>query len=240
MDRIDKRRPDELRPVKITPGYVVTAEGSALIEFGHTRVLCTATVEDSVPAFLRGSGKGWVTAEYAMLPRATATRTPREVIKGRQSGRTMEIQRLIGRALRTVVDLGALGERSVVLDCDVIQADGGTRTAAITGAYVALAIAVKRMLAFGSLKQNPLRDHVAAISVGIVKAEALLDLCYEEDSAAEVDMNIVLTGTGQFIELQATAEKQSFNDEQLARMLVLGRAGVVELIALQKDAIARG
>jgi ribonuclease PH len=238
--RIDKRLPDQLRPVKITPGYVMTAEGSALIEFGHTRVLCTATVEDTVPGFLRGSGKGWVTAEYAMLPRATATRTPREVTKGRQSGRTMEIQRLIGRALRTVVDLGALGERSVVLDCDVIQADGGTRTAAITGAYVALAIAVKRMQGFGTLKQSPLRDHVAAISVGIVKGAALLDLCYEEDSSAEVDMNIVLTGAGQFIELQATAEKQAFGDEHLAQMLRLGRAGVTELIALQKDAIERG
>ncbi len=237
--RIDKRRPDELRPVKITPGYLMTAEGSALIEFGHTRVLCAATVEDTVPSFLRGSGKGWVTAEYAMLPRATATRTPREVNKGRQSGRTMEIQRLIGRALRTVVDLGVLGERSIVLDCDVVQADGGTRTAAITGAYVALAIAINRMLAFGALKQNPLRDHVAAISVGIVKSEALLDLCYEEDSSAEVDMNIVLTGAGQFIELQATAEKQSFNDDQLAQMLALGRAGVADLITMQKEAIAR-
>ena len=238
--RIDKRLPDQLRPVRITPGYVMTAEGSALIEFGHTRVLCTATVEDTVPGFLRGSGKGWVTAEYAMLPRATATRTPREVNKGRQSGRTMEIQRLIGRALRTVVDLGVLGERSVVLDCDVIQADGGTRTAAITGAYVALAIAINRMLAFGTLKKNPLLDHVAAISVGIVKGAPLLDLCYEEDSTAEVDMNIVLTGGGQFIELQATAEKQSFGDEQLAQMLALGRAGVIKLIAMQKDAIARG
>ena len=238
--RIDKRLPDQLRPVRITPGYVMTAEGSALIEFGHTRVLCTATVEDTVPGFLRGSGKGWVTAEYAMLPRATATRTPREVNKGRQSGRTMEIQRLIGRALRTVVDLGVLGERSVVLDCDVIQADGGTRTAAITGAYVALAIAINRMLSFGTLKKNPLLDHVAAISVGIVKGAPLLDLCYEEDSTAEVDMNIVLTGGGQFIELQATAEKQSFGDEHLAQMLALGRSGVKELIAMQKDAIARG
>jgi ribonuclease PH len=238
--RIDKRLPDQLRPVRITPGYVMTAEGSALIEFGHTRVLCTATVEDTVPGFLRGSGKGWVTAEYAMLPRATATRTPREVNKGRQSGRTMEIQRLIGRALRTVVDLGVLGERSVVLDCDVIQADGGTRTAAITGAYVALAIAINRMLKFGTLKKNPLLDHVAAISVGIVKGAPLLDLCYEEDSTAEVDMNIVLTGGGQFIELQATAEKQSFGDEHLAKMLALGRAGVTELIAMQKDAMARG
>jgi ribonuclease PH len=236
--RIDKRQPHDLRTVKITPGYVMTAEGAALIEFGHTRVLCAATVEDAVPGFLRGSGKGWVTAEYAMLPRATATRTPREVNKGRQSGRTMEIQRLIGRALRTVVDLGALGERSVLLDCDVIQADGGTRTAAITGAYVALAIAINRILKFGTLKQNPLRDQVAAVSVGIVKGTPMLDLCYEEDSSAEVDMNVVLTGAGQFIELQATAEKNAFDDGQLSQMLALGRAGVSQLLAIQKEAIA--
>lgn len=238
--RIDKRQPGDLRSIKITPGYVMTAEGSALIECGHTRVLCCATVEETVPGFLRGSGKGWVTAEYAMLPRSTATRTPREVNKGRQSGRTMEIQRLIGRSLRTVVDLDVLGERSVLIDCDVLQADGGTRTASITGAYVALAIAINRMRAFGTLKKNPLRDQVAAISVGIVNGAALLDLCYEEDSAAEVDMNLVLTGAGQFIELQATAEKRHFDDSQLAEMLRLGRAGVSRLMELQREAIEAG
>ena len=238
--RIDNRAVDELRTIRITPGYVMTAEGSVLIEAGHTRVLCNATVEDTVPSFLRGSGKGWVTAEYAMLPRATATRTPREVNKGRQSGRTMEIQRLIGRSLRTVVDLGKLGERSVLVDCDVIQADGGTRTAAITGAYVALAIAIKRVMAMGALKQNPLIDSVAAVSVGVVKGTALLDLCYEEDSAAEVDMNIVLTGGGQFVELQATAERAAFDDASLARMIELGRTGVVKLMTLQKEDIERG
>jgi ribonuclease PH len=238
--RIGNRTPDQLRPVTITPGYVITAEGSVLIEFGHTRVLCNATVEDTVPSFLRGSGKGWVTAEYAMLPRATATRTPREVNKGRQSGRTMEIQRLIGRSLRTVVDLTRLGERSVLIDCDVIQADGGTRTAAITGAWVAMAIAMRRMVSMKAVKQNPLLDHVAAISVGIVNGTPLLDLCYEEDSTADVDMNIVLTGAGQFIELQATAEKQSFGDAGLEQMIALGRSGVQQLIALQKEALERG
>jgi ribonuclease PH len=235
--RQDQRNPGDLRPVKFTPGYLLTAEGSVLVEFGHTRVLCAATVEDSVPPFLRGGGKGWVTAEYSMLPRATSTRTPREVNKGRQSGRTMEIQRLIGRALRAVMDLEALGERSVILDCDVLQADGGTRTAAITGAFVALAIAVRHMKTFGALARDPIRDHVAAISVGVLGGTPLLDLCYEEDSKAEVDMNIVMTGAGEFVELQATAEKVAFGDGQLARMLELGRKGIGELIAMQKDAI---
>jgi ribonuclease PH len=237
--RQDQRQPDELRAVKFTPGYLLTAEGSVLVEFGHTRVLCAATVEDSVPAFLRGGGKGWVTAEYSMLPRATATRTPREVNKGRQSGRTMEIQRLIGRALRAVVDLEALGERSVVLDCDVLQADGGTRTAAITGAFVALAIAIRQMRSFGTLAKDPIRDHVAAISVGVFGGMPLLDLCYEEDSKAEVDMNIVMTGAGEFVELQATAERVAFGDDHLTKMLQLGRQGIRELIAMQKEVIGR-
>lgn len=232
--RIDQRQPNQLRPLKATGGYLLTAEGSVLIEAGNTRVLCAASVEETVPSFLRGSGKGWVTAEYAMLPRATATRTPREVAKGRQSGRTMEIQRLIGRALRSVVDLQALGERSVILDCDVLQADGGTRCAAITGAYIALSAALRQMVKYGRLKKSPLRDHVAAVSVGIVGGTPLLDLCYEEDSQADVDMNIVMTGAGRFVEVQATAEKTPFDDAQLATLLDLGRQGVRELIALQR------
>lgn len=232
--RIDGRRPDQMRPVQVTPEYLMTAEGSVLIEIGNTRVLCAASVEDSVPSFLRGSGKGWVTAEYSMLPRATATRTPREIAKGRASGRTMEIQRLIGRSLRAVVDMNALGERSVILDCDVLQADGGTRTASITGAYMAMAAALAQMVKFGALKKSPLIDHVAATSVGVVGGVAMLDLCYQEDSQAEVDMNIVMTGSGKFVELQATGEKTSFDDDQLAKLLALGRAGVAQLVELQK------
>ena len=235
--RSDNREPHQLRPVRITPHYLTTAEGSALIEFGHTRVLCAATIEDSVPGFLRGAGKGWVTAEYAMLPRATGTRTPREVNKGRQSGRTMEIQRLIGRALRAVVDMEALGERSVILDCDVIQADGGTRTAAITGAWVALALAVQQLKQCKAVVKDPLLDHVAAVSVGVVNGTPMLDLCYEEDSGAEVDMNVVLTGAGQFVEVQATAEKKTFDDAALAGLLTLARQGITELVALQRAAI---
>jgi ribonuclease PH len=232
--RIDQRQANQLRPLKFTTGYLLTAEGSVLIEAGNTRVLCAASVEETVPSFLRGSGKGWVTAEYSMLPRATATRTPREVSKGRASGRTMEIQRLIGRSLRSVVDLQALGERSIILDCDVLQADGGTRCAAITGAYVALSSALRQLVKFGALKKSPLRDNVAAVSVGILGNVPLLDLCYQEDSQAEVDMNIVMTGSGRFVELQATAEKTAFDDAQLASLLALGRQGVQELIALQK------
>jgi ribonuclease PH len=235
--RSDQREPNQLRPVRITPHYLATAEGSALIEFGHTRVLCAATIEDSVPPFLRGAGKGWVTAEYAMLPRATSTRTAREVNKGRQSGRTMEIQRLIGRALRAVVDMEALGERSVILDCDVIQADGGTRTAAITGAWVALALAVQQLKQCKAVAKDPLLDHVAAISVGVVGGTPMLDLCYEEDSGAEVDMNVVLTGAGQFVEVQATAEKKTFDDAALAGLLALARKGIGELVELQRAAI---
>lgn len=232
--RIDQRQPAQLRPLKITPHYLRTAEGSALIEVGNTRVLCTASVEESVPPFLRGSGQGWVTAEYAMLPRATNTRAPREVVKGRQSGRTMEIQRLIGRSLRTVVDMKALGERSVLVDCDVIQADGGTRTAAITGSFVALSIAIRKLVKFGTLKKSPILDFVAATSVGIVDGIPMLDLCYQEDSQAEVDMNVVMTGDGKFIEVQATAEKAAFDDAQLGTLLGLGRRGIQELIEAQR------
>jgi ribonuclease PH len=232
--RIDQREPNQLRPLKITPEYLLTAEGSVLIEAGNTRVLCAASIEETVPGFLRGSGKGWVTAEYSMLPRATATRTAREVAKGRASGRTMEIQRLIGRSLRSVVDLAALGERSVILDCDVLQADGGTRCAAITGAHIALSSALRQLVKFGALKKSPVRDFVAAVSVGIVGGVPMLDLCYQEDSQADVDMNIVMTGSGRFVEVQATGEKTSFDDAQLAAMLALGRRGIEELVAAQR------
>jgi ribonuclease PH len=224
-----------MRPVTIQTDYLATADGSALISVGNTRVLCAASVEDSLPPFLRGTGKGWVTAEYSMLPRATATRTPREVNKGRLSGRTHEIQRLIGRSLRAVTDLKAFGERSVIVDCDVLQADGGTRTASVTGAFVALSLAFKKMLAIKAIKRMPLRNYLAATSVGIYKNEALLDLCYEEDSKAEVDMNVVMTGGGRFVELQATAEQEDFDDDQMSRLLVLARAGIADLVALQKQ-----
>ncbi|MBI5085829.1 MAG: ribonuclease PH [Acidobacteria bacterium] len=235
--RPDNRLPNQLRPVRIQTDYLMTAEGSALIEVGHTRVLCAASVEDTVPSFMRNSGRGWVTAEYAMLPRATAQRSPREVNKGKPSGRTHEIQRLIGRSLRAVVDMEALGERTILVDCDVIQADGGTRTASITGGYVALALAVKKLMGYGAIKKNPLRDSVAAVSVGLLRGESLLDLCYEEDSRADVDMNVVMTGVGEFVELQATAEKLSFNDERLLEMIASARHGIAELFALQKAAI---
>ncbi|HLK17549.1 MAG TPA: ribonuclease PH [Bryobacteraceae bacterium] len=235
--RIDNRRPDQMRPIRISTDYLVTAEGSALIEVGNTRVLCAASVEESVPQFLRGSGRGWVTAEYSMLPRSTGTRTPREVTKGRQSGRTHEIQRLIGRSLRSVVNMAALGDRSVIVDCDVLQADGGTRTASITGAYVALVLALKKLVQFGALKSLPVTDHVAATSVGVVGGVPVLDLCYDEDSNAEVDMNIVMTGAGRFVELQATAERTAFDDAQLAELVAIGRAGIQQLFAIQKQAL---
>jgi ribonuclease PH len=235
--RTDQRRPDQLRPVQIQTNYLLTAEGSALIEVGHTRVLCAASVEDTVPSFLRNSGRGWVTAEYAMLPRATAERTQREVNKGKPSGRTHEIQRLIGRSLRAVVDMEVLGERTILVDCDVIQADGGTRTASITGGYVALALAVKKLLEFGAIKRNPLRDLIAATSVGVVQGQAYLDLCYEEDSSADVDMNVVMTGAGEFVELQATAERLSFKDDRLMEMIGLARLGLQQLFEIQKAAI---
>ncbi|MBK5291816.1 MAG: ribonuclease PH [Acidobacteriia bacterium] len=236
--RPDQREPDQMRAVRIQTGYLLTAEGSALIEVGNTRVLCAATVEDSVPGFMRGSGKGWVTAEYSMLPRATSTRTVREVSKGKQSGRTMEIQRLIGRSLRSVMDMDALGERSVIVDCDVLQADGGTRTASITGAYVAMVLAIRPLLVYRAIQKNPVRDFVAATSVGILKEKPILDLCYEEDSGASVDMNVVMTGAGEFVELQATGEKTSFSDAHLAELIALARRGVGQLIEIQKQALA--
>jgi len=213
----------------------MTAEGSALIEVGQTRVLCAATVEETVPAFLRGSGKGWVTAEYSMLPRATMTRTPREVNKGKPSGRTHEIQRLIGRSLRAVVDGSALGERTVIVDCDVLQADGGTRTASITGAFVALGLALKQVVDYGTLPRLPLLDYVAAISVGIVGGSRLADLCYDEDSRADVDMNVVMTGSGRMVEVQATAERMPFDDDQFGSLLGLARKSIAQLVDVQKS-----
>ena len=236
--RIDGRLADQPRPLEITPGFLPAAEGSALIETGHTKVICTASVEDSVPHFKRGSGQGWVTAEYAMLPRATSTRTGREVNRGRPSGRTSEIQRLIGRSLRAAIDFNKLGERSVLIDCDVLQADGGTRTAAITGAWVALALAVKQLRELGAVNEDPLVSQLAAISVGVVGGVPMLDLCYEEDSRADVDMNVVMTADGEFVELQATAEQRSFPGKDLDEMLRLAEAGIDVLLDAQREAIA--
>jgi ribonuclease PH len=232
------RAANQLRPVSLTADYVATAEGSILISIGHTRVLCNASVEQGVPAWLRNSGRGWVTAEYGMLPRATLTRTPRESERGKISGRTHEIQRLIGRSLRSVVDMQALGERTVILDCDVLQADGGTRTAAITGACAALAVALNRLVKAGTLKQSPLRQLVAATSVGIVDDEILLDLAYEEDSQAEVDMNIVMTEDGGLVEVQATAERQAFPRTRMLEMMDYAEAGIRELFAAQRAVLA--
>jgi ribonuclease PH len=232
--RSDKRAADELRSTTLTPNFMPQAEGSVLIEAGRTKVICTASVEDRVPPFLRNSGKGWVTAEYGMLPRATSTRTQREASAGKVGGRTQEIQRLIGRSLRAVTNLPALGERTVWIDCDVIQADGGTRTASITGAFIALALAFETLRKRDTLKTIPLSDYVAAISVGIVDGEPLLDLAYEDDSRAEVDMNIVKTGDGRFIEVQGTAEAIPFGREALNRLLDLADAGIRELIAKQR------
>jgi ribonuclease PH len=224
-----------MRAVKITPDFVPTAEGSVLIEVGRTRVICTATVADGVPQFMKGSGKGWVTGEYGMLPRATEQRTPRESSRGKQSGRTLEIQRLIGRSLRAVTDAEKLGDRTIWLDCDVIEADGGTRTASITGAFIALALALERLVAAGILKSVPLTDSVAATSVGIVDGVALLDLAYDEDSRAEVDMNVVMTGSGKFVEVQGTAEHDPFDDAQMAQLIMLARSGIAKLVELQKQ-----
>jgi ribonuclease PH len=237
MLRADQRAADQLRPVRITPGYLLTAEGSVLIEMGNTRVLCAASLDETVPQFLRGTGKGWVTAEYSLLPRATVTRTPREITRGRPSGRTQEIQRLIGRSLRAVVDLEALGERTIILDCDVIQADGGTRAAAITGAFVALAQATSQLVSFGVVKSQPIRDYVAAVSVGLVEDEPLLDLTYEEDSRAQVDMNVVMTGSGQFVEIQATAEQTPFTQDQFNVLLEMARRGIAQLIEIQRGLV---
>src|SRR5438309_5615650 len=237
--RTENRGADQLRRTVITPGFLMTAEGSVLIEAGYTRVLCAATVESTVPPFLRNSGKGWITAEYSMLPRATSTRTPREVTKGRPSGRTHEIQRLIGRSLRAAVDLTLLGERSVIIDCDVLQADGGTRTASITGAYVALAIALGTLVKYKTVAKSPIIDSVAATSVGIVAGQPMLDLSYEEDSRADVDMNVVMTGSGKFVELQATSERNPFEDAALASLISLARGGIRALAAIQHNVLAQ-
>jgi ribonuclease PH len=231
--RSEGRAADQARTLKMTPGFVAMAEGSVLIEVGHTRVLCNASVSEGVPGWMRNSGRGWVTAEYGMLPRATLTRSPREAEKGKIGGRTHEIQRLIGRSLRAVVDMEKLGERTIILDCDVLQADGGTRTAAITGACAALAIAMKKLVAAGTLKASPLKQMVAATSVGIVDGRVLLDLEYQEDSRAEVDMNVVMTADGGFVETQATAEKGEYSREQLNEMLDVAEKGIRELLKAQ-------
>jgi ribonuclease PH len=233
--RVDGRAPDEKRPVRVTPDFTKFAEGCVLIECGDTRVLCTATLENRVPPHLKDQGMGWVTSEYAMLPRSSPQRIARESSKGKVGGRTHEIQRLIGRSLRTITDLRKLGERTIMIDCDVLQADGGTRTASITGGFIALAMAIRKLREQGMVGAGVLLDHVAAISVGVVEGRPVLDLNYIEDSQAETDMNLVLTGNGGFIELQGTAEKKPFNDDELAQLLALGRKGVGELIAIQKE-----
>lgn len=236
--RSDGRKPGELRQITITRNFIKHAEGSVLVEFGDTKVICNASVEESVPPFLRGKGTGWVTAEYSMLPRATHTRSSREASKGKIGGRTHEIQRLIGRSLRAVIDLSALGERSVHIDCDVIQADGGTRTASITGAYIALVDAVTWLLEKKAISSNPLREAVAAVSVGIVGKEVLLDLDYSEDSTAEVDMNFVVTSSGRFVEVQGTAEAEPFTLEEMDAMRVVALGGINQLLKVQQEALA--
>jgi ribonuclease PH len=235
--RIDGRRRDQIRPVKVTRNFTKHAEGSVLIEMGDTKVICTASVEEKVPPFLKGKGMGWVTAEYAMLPRATHDRSPRESVKGKQGGRTLEIQRLVGRALRAVIDTGRLGERTIWIDCDVIQADGGTRTASITGAFIALADAISVLKKRELLKINPLTDYLAAISIGKVGGQVMVDLAYEEDSHAEVDLNLVMTGAGQYVEVQGTAERTPFNKKDMDGFLDLGWGAIRELVDLQKSLI---
>ena len=235
--RTDGRKLAQLRPIKITPSYIKTADGSVLIEMGDTKVICTAKLEERVPPFLRNSGKGWITAEYGMLPGSSATRIGRESSRGKVGGRTHEIQRLIGRSLRAIADLRSLGERTIWIDCDVIQADGGTRTASITGAYVALTEAVRNWLGRGVISIDPIKDAVAAVSIGIVKGRILLDLCYEEDSKADVDMNFVMTGAGKFIEVQGTAETSPFTRRQMERMAEIAQTGIKELLKTQKNVI---
>jgi ribonuclease PH len=235
--RPSARAADEMRPVSITRHFIQHAEGSVLVEFGATRVICTASMEDRVPLFLKGKGQGWITAEYGMLPRATHTRTLREAARGKQGGRTLEIQRFIGRALRAVVDMGALGERTITLDCDVIQADGGTRTAAITGSFVALADAVRYLVTKGLLRKNPLYGQVAAVSVGIYQGLPVLDLDYAEDAEAETDMNVVMNDAGAFVEIQGTAEGHAFHQEELLAMLELSRVGITQLLKQQRDVL---
>lgn len=232
--RSDERQLDELRPIEITANFTKYAEGSVLITFGETKVICTASIEDRVPPFMKGQGKGWITAEYSMLPRATHTRNQREAARGKIGGRTMEIQRLIGRALRSVIDLKALGERTITLDCDVIQADGGTRTTAISGAFVAMALALNKLVENNQLPHIPITDYLASVSVGIVKEEPHLDLNYEEDFKAKVDMNVVMTGAGQFVEVQGTGEESPFSRQELDSLLALAEQGVQQIISVQK------
>ncbi len=236
MPRLDRRTNDEMRPIKITPGFQPYAEGSALIELGNTKVTCAASLEDRVPAFLKGEGRGWITAEYSMLPRSTLTRTPRE--ENRTGGRTREIQRLIGRSLRAIADLDALGERTLIIDCDVLQADGGTRTASITGSYVALVQAVNTLTTRGIIPATPIKSAVAAISAGIVGGEEMLDLCYDEDSWAEVDFNVVMTSEGDFVEVQGTAESKPFSKQTIDSLLALAQRGIQKLFIAQQAAIA--
>lgn len=232
--RVDGRQPDQLRPMSITPGFIPQAEGSVLIEIGRTRVICTASLDETVPSFLRGSNKGWITSEYSMIPRATNTRTARESSIGKKSGRTQEIQRLIGRSMRAAVELEKLGERQIWIDCDVIEADGGTRTASITGAFIALSLAIRNLMASGKLTQNPIRSHVAAVSVGIVGGVPMLDLNYVEDSGADVDFNVVMTDRDEFVEIQGTAERFPFSGAALNELLDLGRVGIRLLTEVQR------
>jgi ribonuclease PH len=235
--RSEGRAANQLRSVRMTPGYISQAEGSVLIEVGRTRVICTASVEEAVPSFLKGSSKGWITSEYSMIPRATNVRTARESTLGKKSGRTQEIQRLIGRALRASIELEALGERQIWMDCDVIEADGGTRTASITGAFVALSLAIKQLMAASKLSRNPIRSHVAAVSVGIINGVPMLDLDYAEDSTADVDFNIVMTDRDEFVEIQGTAERLPFSPTALGHLLELGKVGIHELIAIQRKTL---
>lgn len=237
LERTDGRRRDEIRPVNVTRPFIKHADGSVLMEMGDTKVICTASIEEKVPPFLRNKGQGWVTAEYAMLPRATHERTPREASRGKQSGRTLEIQRLVGRALRAVTDMTAMGERTIWIDCDVIQADGGTRTASITGAFIALADAFAKLKDQKIIPAIPLTDYLAAISVGKVGAQSMVDLCYEEDSMAEVDMNLVMTGQGRLVEIQGTAERGTFGKDELDEFLALGWDGIQRLVKMQKDLV---
>ena len=240
--RSDGRQPDQIRPIRFQNHVAPHANGSTLVEWGNTRVICGVTIDESVPRWMKEQGVtgGWITAEYSMLPYSTLTRKPRDISKGKIDGRSQEIQRLIGRAIRAAVDLEKVGSRTIWIDCDVLQADGGTRTAAITGAFVALSLAMRKLMADGKLKEDPIQNKVAAVSVGVVNGTPLLDLCYVEDVAAAVDMNLVMTGSGQFIELQGTGEESTFSDEQLAHMLALGRTGIQQLVAAQDAAIAAG
>lgn len=240
MQRVDGRSHDELRRVKITRDFIKHPEGSVLIEFGDTKVICTATIEDRVPPFLKGTGEGWITSEYGMLPGSTQTRKARDSSRGKVDGRTMEIQRLVGRALRSIVDLKAIGEKTIWIDCDVIQADGGTRTASITGAFVALVDAVNKLEGIDEMPVYPIKNYIAAISVGIIEEGAILDLCYEEDSRAKVDMNIVMTDMAQFVEIQGTGEENPFTKDEMQQLLALGEKGVMELIQIQKDCLGNG